>query len=154
MLNVLRCVAVAMWGSLQRSTSSGEMLLRCLRIKGRDRLCRRSGAGQQHRRQRHTLYPFPVMSLFSYVCPSVYAVYCLLFAVGAVVRQARDLYTAVRKHLGDARRGERLRSGIAVVIVGPPNSGKSSLLNLLGTGCLRAFTCFASCFMVNMLTCA
>ncbi len=38
---------------------------------------------------------------------------------------------SVSKHLGDARRGERLRDGLQVVIVGPPNAGKSSLLNHL-----------------------
>ncbi len=34
-------------------------------------------------------------------------------------------------HLSDDRRGERLREGFRVVIVGPPNAGKSSLLNIL-----------------------
>jgi tRNA modification GTPase len=34
-------------------------------------------------------------------------------------------------HLDDGRRGERLRQGLMVAIVGPPNAGKSSLLNLL-----------------------
>ena len=34
-------------------------------------------------------------------------------------------------HLADAGRGERLRDGIAVAIVGAPNAGKSSLLNCL-----------------------
>lgn len=34
-------------------------------------------------------------------------------------------------HLADHRRGERLRDGIAVAIMGPPNAGKSSLLNRL-----------------------
>lgn len=33
--------------------------------------------------------------------------------------------------LADGRAGERLRQGIAVAIVGPPNAGKSSLLNRL-----------------------
>lgn len=31
-----------------------------------------------------------------------------------------------------SRRGERLRGGASVTIVGPPNAGKSSLINLLG----------------------
>ncbi|MEC9347598.1 MAG: tRNA uridine-5-carboxymethylaminomethyl(34) synthesis GTPase MnmE [Pseudomonadota bacterium] len=37
----------------------------------------------------------------------------------------------VAAHLSDARRGERLRDGYTVAIVGPPNAGKSSLLNAL-----------------------
>ncbi len=34
-------------------------------------------------------------------------------------------------HLEDGRRGERLRDGLSVAIIGPPNAGKSSLLNAL-----------------------
>jgi len=34
-------------------------------------------------------------------------------------------------HLDDSRRGERLRQGLDIAIVGPPNAGKSSLLNRL-----------------------
>lgn len=37
----------------------------------------------------------------------------------------------MRAHLDDSRRGERLRQGVQVAIVGPPNAGKSSLLNAL-----------------------
>ena len=31
--------------------------------------------------------------------------------------------------LADGRRGERLREGLVVAIAGPPNAGKSTLLN-------------------------
>ena len=41
------------------------------------------------------------------------------------------LAAEIGDHLADGHRGERLRDGIAVAIVGPPNAGKSSLLNQL-----------------------
>ncbi len=37
----------------------------------------------------------------------------------------------IADHLDDNRRGERLREGVQVVIIGAPNAGKSSLLNAL-----------------------
>lgn len=37
----------------------------------------------------------------------------------------------IRSHLDDGRRGEILRDGYRVVIAGPPNAGKSSLINAL-----------------------
>ncbi|XP_037674147.1 tRNA modification GTPase GTPBP3, mitochondrial isoform X2 [Choloepus didactylus] len=41
------------------------------------------------------------------------------------------LHVALGEHLRDARRGQRLRSGAHVVVAGPPNAGKSTLVNLL-----------------------
>lgn len=46
--------------------------------------------------------------------------------------QAQTLLETIRKHLDDNRRGEIIRSGIKLAIFGPPNAGKSSLLNFLG----------------------
>lgn len=45
--------------------------------------------------------------------------------------QVRELELALSAHLRDARRGQRLRSGAHIVVTGPPNAGKSSLVNLL-----------------------
>jgi tRNA modification GTPase len=53
----------------------------------------------------------------------------------AVTESARATATALRMaiadHLADGRRGEILREGLHVVIAGPPNAGKSSLMNAL-----------------------
>jgi tRNA modification GTPase len=48
-----------------------------------------------------------------------------------VAAEAAALASEIESHLADNRRGERLRDGIAVAIIGPPNAGKSSLLNQL-----------------------
>ena len=42
------------------------------------------------------------------------------------------LRNAIQNHLNDSRVGEIVRSGVRVAIVGPPNAGKSTLLNMLG----------------------
>jgi len=48
-----------------------------------------------------------------------------------LARGIASLAEAIRRHLGDDRRGERLRAGFSVAILGAPNVGKSSLLNWL-----------------------
>jgi tRNA modification GTPase len=44
---------------------------------------------------------------------------------------ANHISKEIKAHLDDAGRGEALREGVRLAIVGPPNAGKSSLLNLL-----------------------
>ena len=48
-----------------------------------------------------------------------------------VGRGAAALRAEMEAHLADGRRGERLREGLVVAILGAPNAGKSSLLNAL-----------------------
>lgn len=49
----------------------------------------------------------------------------------AVVQGVRDLRDTLASHLADGRQGERLRAGVRLAIIGPPNAGKSSLMNAL-----------------------
>jgi tRNA modification GTPase len=51
--------------------------------------------------------------------------------VDGVEAEVTALAGAIDAHLADGGRGERLRDGLAVAIVGAPNAGKSSLLNAL-----------------------
>jgi len=43
-----------------------------------------------------------------------------------VIPQVKALYELVSVHMHDQRRGELIRKGLDVAIVGPPNVGKSS----------------------------
>jgi len=49
-------------------------------------------------------------------------------------RTRRDLLgisQEIQKHISDSRRGEIVRDGVFLTVIGPPNAGKSSLINAL-----------------------
>ncbi|KAF2427127.1 P-loop containing nucleoside triphosphate hydrolase protein [Tothia fuscella] len=49
----------------------------------------------------------------------------------SVATQVQDLRDHIKHHITNATRGELLRNGISIALLGPPNAGKSSLLNLI-----------------------
>jgi tRNA modification GTPase len=49
----------------------------------------------------------------------------------AAMGEIASLWGEMRGHLDDGRRGERLREGLVFAVIGPPNSGKSTLVNAL-----------------------
>jgi tRNA modification GTPase len=51
--------------------------------------------------------------------------------LGPALHAARQLRDEIAGVLADGRRGEQLRDGLVVAIAGPPNAGKSTLLNRL-----------------------
>ena len=48
-----------------------------------------------------------------------------------IQKTSNNILTEIKKTLNDQKVGERIREGFKIAIVGPPNSGKSSLLNYL-----------------------
>lgn len=52
-------------------------------------------------------------------------------ALATAVTNTRRLRLEMEGHLGDGGRGEVVREGVRVAILGPPNAGKSTLLNAL-----------------------
>jgi tRNA modification GTPase len=50
---------------------------------------------------------------------------------GNVHARMQALRTSMEGHLRDERKGELVREGVKIAIVGPPNAGKSSLFNVL-----------------------
>jgi tRNA modification GTPase len=49
----------------------------------------------------------------------------------AARRAASEILQQIEAHMDDAGRGESLREGLRLTILGPPNAGKSSLINAL-----------------------
>ncbi len=45
--------------------------------------------------------------------------------------QVYDIAEEIELHLDDSRRGELIREGVHLAVIGPPNAGKSSLINAL-----------------------
>jgi tRNA modification GTPase len=45
--------------------------------------------------------------------------------------QAQEISQEIQRHMDDSGRGESLREGLRLTILGPPNAGKSSLINAL-----------------------
>ena len=51
--------------------------------------------------------------------------------ISEVKKKTNSVIAEIKKTLNDEKVGERIREGFKIAIVGPPNSGKSSLLNYL-----------------------
>lgn len=55
-------------------------------------------------------------------------------------QSASELLEKIRETLNDGKCGEIIRQGIKLAIFGPPNAGKSTLLNFIGTVTLPALS--------------
>lgn len=51
--------------------------------------------------------------------------------LGSVARQIEDMRHGIQLHERGSEKSELLRNGIKIALVGPPNAGKSSLMNLI-----------------------
>jgi tRNA modification GTPase len=71
---------------------------------------------------------------------------CFTFVARERVQSLRD---TIQSYLSDHRRGELVRSGIRLAIFGPPNAGKSSLLNFLGMSHISFRNIFTDIFLAK-----
>ncbi|MBV8977975.1 MAG: tRNA uridine-5-carboxymethylaminomethyl(34) synthesis GTPase MnmE [Alphaproteobacteria bacterium] len=46
-------------------------------------------------------------------------------------RETEQILQEIQRYLDDSHRGERIREGLSLAVIGPPNAGKSSLVNAL-----------------------
>lgn len=85
----------------------------------------------------------------TFFCSSRLAFGVLTWSTSAVARELiQQLRITITGHLADSRRGEILRSGLRLAIFGPPNAGKSSLLNYFGMLALQCWATLASIRLV------
>ena len=60
--------------------------------------------------------------------------------IANIKNEVENIEIEIKKILDDNKVGEKIRTGFKIAIVGPPNSGKSSLMNYFSKK--RCFNCF------------